>query len=107
MFRESTLFVLLTHSENFGIVVAEALASFIPVITTTGAPWEELNTHKCGWWIDLSVENLKVTLQEAMQKSSQEIQLMGLNGRKLVTENYDVKVVAQNIIKLYQKVLDK
>ncbi|SDS26481.1 Glycosyltransferase involved in cell wall bisynthesis [Polaribacter sp. KT25b] len=107
LFRESTLFVLPTYSENFGIVVAEALASFTPVITTTGTPWEELNTHKCGWWIDLSVENLRVTLQAAMQKSPEEMLLMGLNGRKLVEENYDVKVVAQNMLKLYHNILDK
>jgi glycosyltransferase involved in cell wall biosynthesis len=107
LFRESTLFVLPTHSENFGIVVAEALASFTPVITTMGTPWEELNTHKCGWWIDLSVDNLKVTLEEAMQKSPLEMKLMGLNARALVEENYDVKVVAQNMMKLYNKILDK
>lgn len=106
-FREASLFVLPTYSENFGIVVAEALASYTPVITTKGTPWQELNTNNCGWWIKVGTEPLKIALQEAMQKSPQEIQLMGLNGRKLVEENYDVKVVAQNMTKLYQKILDK
>ena len=42
LFRQADLFILPTHSENFGIVVAEALASGTPVVTTMGTPWSEL-----------------------------------------------------------------
>lgn len=47
LFREADVFVLPTYSENFGIVVGEALACGTPVITTKGTPWEELNTAHC------------------------------------------------------------
>ena len=40
--QNADLCVLPTRSENFGIVVAEALACGVPVITTKGAPWSEL-----------------------------------------------------------------
>ena len=45
------LFALPTYSENFGIVVAEALWAGVPVITIKGTPWQELEERKCGWWM--------------------------------------------------------
>ena len=47
LFRQADLFILPTHSENFGIVVAEALASGTPVVTTMGTPWSELESRRC------------------------------------------------------------
>ena len=41
-YARADLFVLPTYSENFGIVVAEALWAGVPVITTKGTPWKDL-----------------------------------------------------------------
>src|SRR5207302_4948768 len=43
--------VVPSHSENFGLVVAESLAHGTPVIASTGTPWRELNPKRAGHWI--------------------------------------------------------
>ncbi len=104
-FHNADLFVLPTFSENFGIVVTEALACGVPVITTKGTPWEELNTYNAGWWIDIGVQPLVEALKDAMKLSDEERRAMGKNGRKLVEENYSIEAVAKQMIELYQWIL--
>ena len=104
--RSADVMVLPTHSENFGIVIAEALAVGVPVITTQGTPWEDLEINQCGWWINLSVEDLKKTIEKATHISAITLEKMGNQGRKLVKEKYEIKVVTNKMIELYQKVLN-
>ena len=106
-FQQADLFVLPTYSENFGIVVAEAMACGLPVITTKGTPWEVLNIHKAGWWIDINVESLVQALNQAMQLNDNERQIMGNNGRKLVEEIYSIESVSKKMIQLYNWALYK
>jgi glycosyltransferase involved in cell wall biosynthesis len=87
-FDEATLFVLPTYSENFGIAVAEALANELPVITTTGAPWNDLLEYKCGWWVTPGVEGVSGALIKAMASSPEDLQAMGRRGRQLVINKY-------------------
>jgi glycosyltransferase involved in cell wall biosynthesis len=106
-YQDADLFVLPTYSENFGIVIAEALACGIPVITTKGTPWEELNIFKAGWWIDIGVEPLASALTEALQLSIVNRQMMGQNGRRLILEKYSIESVVLKLIQLYDWVLGK
>lgn len=96
------LFVLPTYSENFGMAIAEALAYGVPVITTKGAPWQDLLTYECGWWIENTQPRLESTLTEAMQLSNRERQIMGLRGRNLVKTKYSWNLVAQEMSQVYE-----
>jgi len=104
--RSADVMVLPTHSENFGIVVAEALAVGLPVITTKGTPWEDLNNHNCGWWINLSVSTLSQTLSNVFCKDLHELEQLGENGRNLIQEKYDINKVGIDFKKLYEKILN-
>ncbi len=99
------LFILPTFSENFGIVIAEALACGLPVITTKGAPWSELDEHRCGWWVDTGVEPLTRALNEAINLPPEERQAMGQRGRKLVEQNYSWDKIGQEMVSVYEWML--
>ena len=104
LYREADLFVLPTFSENFGLVVAEALAYGLPVITTRGAPWADLETHGCGWWIETGVAPLVEALRAAMALSDAERAAMGARGRVYV-RRYNWDVIAAETLALYRWVL--
>lgn len=105
LYRKADLFVLPTMSENFGIVVPEALASGTPVITTNGAPWEELNDFKCGWCTDIGTKPLADALKVFLSCSVKDLELMGRNGRKLVEDKYASTAVAGQFVEMYNKLL--
>lgn len=105
LLKSADVFVLPTYSENFGIVVVEALAMGVPVITTTGAPWQELESYSCGWWIDLSVPNLVSVIVDVMNKSPEVLYEMGERGKQLVHDRYSIESIADQLFQAYGRVL--
>ena len=103
----SDLFILPTFNENFGNVVAEAMMCECPAITTTNAPWEILNTNECGWWIDLSIDNLVKTLKEAMSLTDEERIRLGKKSRQCIIDHFSSDSVAKQTKAVYEWVLGK
>ena len=96
------LFVLPTHSENFGMVVAEALAHGCPAVVGRGAPWSELETERCGWWIDNSVPTLAAALDSAMQLPPDQLAAMGLRGRAWMERDFGWAAIGQKMDAAYR-----
>jgi glycosyltransferase involved in cell wall biosynthesis len=107
LYCDSDLFVLPSFSENFGLVIAEALSCEVPVITTRATPWHELEERQCGWWIDTGVEPLVAALKEAFAHEPSTLQAMGVRGRRLIEQNYTWEPIGLEIIKVYEWMLGR
>lgn len=105
LYGAADLFVLATHSENFGIVIAEALATGVPVVTTHGAPWEVLVSHRCGWWVETGAEPFAAALSEATSASPDVLRAMGARGRAYVEEHLSWDRSAAEHLALYHWLL--
>ena len=103
-YRRADLFVLPTYTENFGIVIAEALYAGLPVITTKGTPWCEID-GTCGWWIDIGIGPLEQALRRAVDMSDDERRRMGEEGSKRVEANYMWHSVALKLRDTYLEIL--
>lgn len=106
-FGAAEVFVLPTHSENFGIVVAEALGVGLPVLTTRGAPWEELTRQRCGWWTDIHSDALREALVQIIRLPAVELAAMGARGRELVATHYTWRNAAEKTMLLYKWLLSQ
>ena len=107
LYARAKLFVLPSFSENFGSVVIEALAAGTPVVTTRATPWEELETHRCGRWIDLGVQPLAEALTDLLAQPDEVLQAMGERGRALVRERYAWPAVARALAAAYETLLER
>ncbi len=105
LFREADVFVLPTFSENFGIAVAEALASGTPVITTVGSPWTDLVESDCGWYTEIGTLHTVNALKEFLRLDEKALERMGHNGRRLIEGKYSTQSMADEMMELYRGLL--
>jgi glycosyltransferase involved in cell wall biosynthesis len=105
VYQSADLFVLPSFSENFGLVIAEALANGLPVITTHATPWRELSEHHCGWWSDVGIAPLIESLKEAFAMSAAELRQMGNRGRQLIESRYAWEPLGSQMAAVYEWML--
>jgi len=107
-YNSSTIFVLPSISskqEGFGIVVLEAMACHTPVISTeiVGVA-NDVKKSKSGIIIPpKDVDKLSEAIINLLQSNN--LKIMGFNGRKLVKDKYTWSGIADKTDKLYNKLI--
>lgn len=104
-YESADLFILPSHTENFGMAIGEALAHGVPVITTQGAPWKLLEEERCGWWTPVSIDGIAAALADATSRSPEELQAMGQRGYDLVRKKFTWEKAAAEMKAVYEWVL--
>jgi glycosyltransferase involved in cell wall biosynthesis len=100
-YAQAELFILPTFSENFGLVIAEALACGIPVITTNATPWHAIEDQGCGWVIDPTVGAIVAALSAATSLPPEVLRQMGAEGRIWIPQEYSWDKIARKMHELY------
>jgi len=104
-YAEAELFVLPTYSENFGMSVAEALASGTPALVSKGAPWSSLDARGAGRWIEIGLDPLVAGLEALLKKDRQELRNMGNNGRNWMKQEFSWLSIGQQMAATYEWVM--
>jgi glycosyltransferase involved in cell wall biosynthesis len=103
LFDNSDVIVVPSHTESFGLVVAEALAHGVPVIASKYTPWSALEEKGCGLW----VENDPQTLADAICRASAlPLREMGERGREWMRRDFSWQSATQKMLDLYASLLD-
>jgi glycosyltransferase involved in cell wall biosynthesis len=102
IFAQSDLFILPSHNENFGITVAESLACGRPVITTKETPWKDVETQKCGWWIEAGSASIKAALRVALGTPVEVLDEMGARGAAWVKNAFSWDQIGEEMARVYR-----
>lgn len=99
LFATSDVLVLPSFSENFGLVVAEALGHGVPAVAARGTPWRVLEERGLGKWVDNGAQSLALALS-ALRVADRVA--MGAAGRAWVREQLGWPAVARRMLGVYQ-----
>ncbi len=101
------LLILPSHTESFGMAVAEALAHGVPALVSTAAPWPMLERLGCGWLATPTAAGLADALSRAVDTEPEALRRMGEAGRALIAAEFGWPRVASQFLALYGSVVGK
>ncbi|ASV74964.1 Glycosyltransferase MshA involved in mycothiol biosynthesis [Thermogutta terrifontis] len=103
LFEAADVLVLPSQSENFGVVVVEAMAHRLPVVVTPGvASHIYVDASGCGLTVEDSVDALTDGIKKILQADKTEL---GQRGREYVRQHLTWIVVSEKISEVYAAII--
>lgn len=104
LLADADLFALVSHSENFGLAVVEAMACGLPVLVSNRVDlWHEVEAAGSGSVTSLEPGSVARAL-EAMLRDPQGRKAMGERGKRLVAERFTWPRIGEALERLYANV---
>lgn len=105
-YNSANLFVLPSYSENFGMVVAEAMAYGLPVLISKNVGiWREVQSDSAGFVVDQDAGEIADIIKKLPENEAL-LNNMSQNSRKSAINRYDINNVASLMLKAYEDVLN-
>jgi glycosyltransferase involved in cell wall biosynthesis len=104
LFEHSDVTLVPSYTENFAIVVAEALAHGVPVIASKGTPWSRLEEMRCGLWVNNDPDNLADAIRAI---STMPLQDMGKRGRAWMQNEFSWRSASNQMLDLYGRAAER
>jgi len=100
LFENTDIAVLPSYTENFGVVVGEALAHGVPVIAGRGTPWSRVEEIGCGLWVDNDAESLSRAI---VRMADMPRRTMGRRGQGWMAREFSWDRRAQEMMAVYEE----
>lgn len=102
-YAAASLCLLPSHSENFGLVVAEALVAGIPALVTDSTPWKGLTEHEAGWCVPWS--DYGPVLKQALSESPATLAERGARARDWAGRAFSWDNTARILARFYEQLI--
>lgn len=101
-YLDNDIFILPSKSENFALVIAEAMSHEMPVITSKNTPWSIVKEKNLGWFVNSNENDLYAAIYESSTLSSNQINEMGISGKKYIKEHFSWNVLSNDYVEFYK-----
>lgn len=107
LLQGSDIFVLTSHSENFGVVVLEAMAAGLATIVTPGVALASMiKENDVGYVPELDIVEITSVIEHCLNHS-QESKEMGDRARQFILDNYTWDHIASKMISVYENIITR